>query len=130
MHYCIAHLHVIIILCAFIEGLVSPIHGLSRYGDTQFSLSQDMVILNSIHILFFAGVYSPFMHHCSRDQPQPVHMHWKIHSRVLPSSRSYEDNTRLNPGFYILWEGGSKSTSGPRHGHSCDRNGLVRQCIV
>lgn len=44
------------------------------------------------------------MRYFSRDQSQPIHMHWEIHRRHVSSDRTHEDNSRANPGISVVRE--------------------------
>lgn len=73
-----------------------------------------------------AGVLVTFMHNRNRDQPEPVHLHWQIHSSVISSTWPYENNPCFDLGILVLWKRGSQYTSGHWHANSHSWNGLVR----
>ena len=61
-------------------------------------------ISHFLWILVSADVYCYIMHHCGRDQLKPVHLHWQIHSCVLSSTWSYEDDPCADHGILFLWK--------------------------
>lgn len=82
------------------------------------------------HSLLSAGIHYSVLHHCSWDQPQPIHLHRQIYGCIIPSPRPYEDYSSPDFRIYILWERGPQHTSSCRHDHCNNGNGLVWQCLL
>lgn len=119
---CIAIIRWLLFLPGRIKAYLLPTFIVFSFGK--------MVTLTCILVFFYTGVSNPLMLHCSRDQPQPVHLHRQIHSRVLPSTWPHENNPCFDPRIYIFWKGGSKSARGSRDGDSRSWNGMVWKCII
>lgn len=67
------------------------------------------------------------MHDCSRYKPQPVHLHRQIHSRIIPSSWSYEDSPCVVHGICLLRKRGSQFAGSSGYDHCRNWNDLVQQ---
>lgn len=89
---------------------------------------QDILIFLSC--LNFLVLHRVVMHNCCWDQPKSIHMHRKIHSCLIPSSRPHEDDSRVDLGLPFLWERGSQFPCRPWHASGCDRHDLVWERIV
>lgn len=87
-------------------------------------------LLFSCHMFSFSVLYRVVMHNCCWDQPKPIHMHWKIHGRLIPSSRPHEDGSCVDLGVPFLWERGTQFPCRPWHASGRDRHDLVWECIV
>lgn len=68
-----------------------------------FSISwYRQIVMNYVFILCYADVHRTIMHHSSRNQPEPIHMHRAIHCSFIPSNRAHEDNPRFSNGLHLL----------------------------
>ena len=47
-------------------------------------------------------LHSTVVRDCNWNQPEPVHMHWKVHSRLISSSGPHEDDPCAHPGVHPL----------------------------
>ncbi|KAF2297518.1 hypothetical protein GH714_024919 [Hevea brasiliensis] len=101
---------------AYNYNIVSVVHD-------HFYMTTD-VGFHLLVVLISRYVHYSVMHHCGWDQPQPVHLHWQIHSSVISSTWSYEDNPCVDNGVLLLRERGPESTGNSGHGHSRGRNDL------
>ncbi|KAJ0085443.1 hypothetical protein Patl1_07990 [Pistacia atlantica] len=63
----------------------------------------------------------------SRDEPQPVHLHRQIHSRIISSTRSYEDDPRVGHGVLLLRKRRTQSARSSGYDHCRNGNDLVQQ---
>jgi hypothetical protein len=50
-----------------------------------------------------AAVYNPVVHNSDWNQPKPVHLHRKIHSCIVPSAGTHEDDPGADNGLLLLW---------------------------
>ena len=82
------------------------------------------------HMFDFSVLHCVVMHNCCWHQPKPIHMHWKIHSRLIPSSRPHEDDSRVDLGVPFLWQRGPQFPCRPWHASGCHRHDLVWERVV
>jgi hypothetical protein len=78
----------------------------------------------------FSVLYRVVVHNCRWDESKPIHMHRKIHSRLVPSPRPHEDSSGVDLGVPFLWERGAQLPCRPWHASGCDRHDLVRERVV
>lgn len=77
-----------------------------------------------------SGIHSPLLHHSCRNKPEPVHMHWTVHSSLIPGDRTYEDNPCVDPWVPLLRQRRPQPARRPRNGSCSCRNGLVWECLL
>ncbi|CAM0903910.1 unnamed protein product [Alopecurus aequalis] len=89
---------------------------------------------NRIDTFHYTSTVTVFLHcavmrDCSRNQSQPVHLHWEIHGRHVSSDRSHEDYSRANPGIPVLWERRPELPRRGRDGPRRGRDDMVQQRV-
>ncbi|XP_039158087.1 UDP-rhamnose/UDP-galactose transporter 5 isoform X2 [Eucalyptus grandis] len=81
-------------------------------------------------LLPLQGILDRLLYHSSGYQPQSVHLHRQVHSRVFPSDWSHEDHTCPDLRIRFLWERGSQYASSIGHVCCRDRDDLVWQRLL
>lgn len=76
-----------------------------------------------------AVFHYPVMHHCYWNQPQPIHLHRKVYSSVIPSAWAHENHPCLNFGILLLWKRRPQFPCSFWDHSSC-RYDLVWECFV
>lgn len=93
------------------------------------------VILVDLFFFFFFAPFAiavfhyPVMHHCYWNQPQPIHLHRKVYSSVIPSAWAHENHPCLNFGILLLWKRRPQFPCSFWDHSSC-RYDLVWECFV
>lgn len=87
-------------------NLITIVFFNARFLVTIRTVSLCLTILLRLHLTSFfvncSAVYKPLVHDSDRDEPKPVHLHREIHSGIVPSSWTHEDDLGAGNGILLL----------------------------